>query len=164
MEYGCSQRPFVGIVCASIHILIMLFLFWIYDVRFNFEYRNWLLQAVLFGHSYFICFNLKVRVIVFAFVNIQIKSFIILAVIHPSVQKVCGAYIRVTAPGQHSSFRRNVVAVASLWQHCVRFDRAKLKPQTSHSRDERVTVRPTGQIFCQYCYPLRIFLWGCNFP
>ena len=26
------------------------------------------------------------------------------------------------APGHHCSFRRNVTAVASRWQHCVRFD------------------------------------------
>ena len=32
------------------------------------------------------------------------------------------AYLRVVAPGQHSSFRRKVAAVASRWQHCVRFD------------------------------------------
>ena len=26
------------------------------------------------------------------------------------------------APGHHCSFRRNVAAVASRWQHCIRFD------------------------------------------
>ena len=27
---------------------------------------------------------------------------------------------------QHSSFRRNVAAVASRWQHCIQFDRPKI--------------------------------------
>ena len=33
---------------------------------------------------------------------------------------------RVIAPGQHSFYRRNVAAVTSHWQHCVRFDRSKI--------------------------------------
>ena len=52
----------------------------------------------------------------------QIKSFMMLAVLLQSIKRVCGALIRVTGPAQHSFFRRNVVAVASRWQHCVRFD------------------------------------------
>ena len=32
------------------------------------------------------------------------------------------AHLRVIAPGQHSSLRRNVASVASRWQHCVQFD------------------------------------------
>ena len=52
----------------------------------------------------------------------------------------CGAHVRDIAPGQHSSFRGNVAAVANCWQHCVRFDRPRFEPQTSRSRDERVTL------------------------
>ena len=74
----------------------------------------------------------------------KIKSFIILAVIRQSVQRVGGAHLRVIAPGQHSSFRRNVAAVASHWQHYVRFDRSKIEPQITRSRNERITARPTG--------------------
>ena len=37
--------------------------------------------------------------------------------------QICETHICIIAPGQHSSFRRNVAAVASHWQHCVRFDR-----------------------------------------
>ena len=48
---------------------------------------------------------------------IQIKSFIVLAVIRRSVKRVGGAHLRVIAPGQHSFFRKNVAAVASSWQH-----------------------------------------------
>ena len=44
----------------------------------------------------------------------QFKSFIILAVICRSVKRVGGANLRVIAPWQHSSFPRNVAAVASL--------------------------------------------------
>ena len=60
---------------------------------------------------------------------VQIKSNLsfILAVVRRSVKRVCGAHLRVTAPGQHSSFRRNVAAVASCWQHCVRFDRPEIR-------------------------------------
>ena len=47
--------------------------------------------------------------------QLQIKSFIILAGLRRSVQRVGGAHLRVNAPGQHSSFRRNVAAVASRW-------------------------------------------------
>ena len=56
----------------------------------------------------------------------QIKSFIILAVVRRSVLRVGGAHLRVIALGQHSSIRRNVAAVASHWQHCVRFDRREI--------------------------------------
>ena len=56
----------------------------------------------------------------------QIKSFIILAILRRSVKRVCGAHLRVIGPGQHSSFWRNVAAVASRWQHCVRFDRPEI--------------------------------------
>ena len=36
------------------------------------------------------------------------------------------AHLRVIAPGQHSSFQRNVAAVARRWQQCVRFDRPEI--------------------------------------
>ena len=48
-------------------------------------------------------------------------------------------HFRIIAPWQHSFFRRNVVPVASRWQHCVRFE-----PETSRSIDEHVIARPTG--------------------
>ena len=58
--------------------------------------------------------------------KIQIKSFIILAVLGQSVQRVGGAYLCVIAPKQHTFFRKNVAAVASRWQHCVRFDEPRI--------------------------------------
>ena len=52
---------------------------------------------------------------------------------------ICGTHLRVIAPGQHSSYQRNVTAVASRWQYTV-FDstRSRFEPQTARSRDERV--------------------------
>ena len=56
----------------------------------------------------------------------QIKSFITLAVLRQSVQRVDGAYLRVIERGKHSSFRRNAAAVTSRWQLCVRFNRPEI--------------------------------------
>ena len=75
----------------------------------------------------------------------SIKSFIMLAALRQSVLRVCGAHLLVIAPGLHSSFRRNVAAMASRWQLCVRFDSSRFKPQTSHSRNELVTTRPINR-------------------
>ena len=38
---------------------------------------------------------------------------------------------------------------ASPWQHCCRFDCPRFEPQTSRSRGERVTARPTGWVKLQ---------------
>ena len=43
---------------------------------------------------------------------------------------------------QHSFFRRNIAAVVSLWQHCVRFGQPEIWTLDLHSRNERVTARP----------------------
>ena len=56
----------------------------------------------------------------------QIKSFIILALLRQSVQRVCEAHLRVFAPGQNSCVRKNAAAAASHWQHCVQFDRPEI--------------------------------------
>ena len=52
----------------------------------------------------------------------RIESFIILAILHQSVQRVCWAHLLVVGPRQHCSFRKTDAAVASRWQRCVRFD------------------------------------------
>ena len=62
------------------------------------------------------------------FDNIQIKSFMILCVLRRSMQRVCGAHLRVIAPLQHSFFRRNVAMVVTRWQDCVRLDESYLVP------------------------------------
>ena len=62
------------------------------------------------------------------------------------MERVYRADLRVIAPGQHSLFQTNIAAVASRWQHCVRFDRPEFESQTSRSRDERVTARLTWPV------------------
>ena len=42
------------------------------------------------------------------------------------LERVCGTHFRVIAPAQHSFFWINITAVASRWQHCVRFYRPKI--------------------------------------
>ena len=54
------------------------------------------------------------------------KSFIILAVLRLSMQRVCGTHLPVIAGRQHSFFRRNAAAVASCWQHYFRCDRPEI--------------------------------------
>ena len=54
------------------------------------------------------------------------RASIILAVLRQSVKRVSRAHHRVIARGQHSSFQRNVAAVANRWQHCVSFDRPEI--------------------------------------
>ena len=54
------------------------------------------------------------------------KPFIVLAVFRRNVQRVCEAHLHVSAPGKHSSFRRNAAAVASRWQHCVQLDQPEI--------------------------------------
>ena len=61
------------------------------------------------------------------------------------MQRVGGAHLRVIAPGQHSFFRRNVAVLASRWQSMFHLTGPRLEPQTSRSRDERVSARPTGR-------------------
>ena len=59
---------------------------------------------------------------------------------------------------QQSSFRRNVTAVASRWQLCVRFDRPEIYSQVSPSKDER--VRGTYFLYSQFETPC--FLCWCK--
>ena len=71
----------------------------------------------VFFKFHVIFFNLK------SFKSMTYQSFHYTCFITRSVERVCGAYLRVTAPGRLSSFQRNIAAVASRWEHCVRFDR-----------------------------------------
>ena len=48
-----------------------------------------------------------------------IYTFMILAVLQRSVQKVCGTHLRVFVPGWHSFFQRTI-AMESRWKRCVR--------------------------------------------
>ena len=60
------------------------------------------------------------------------------------VTSLRGPSPRPIAPGQHSSFRSNVAAVMSRWQHLVGFHRPGFELQTSRCKDERVPARLTG--------------------
>ena len=42
--------------------------------------------------------------------------------------------------------RRNVAAAASRWQHCVRFDRHKFKPQAFRSRNDQLSAQITVRL------------------
>ena len=44
----------------------------------------------------------------------------------------------------------HLAAMASRWQYCVRLVRSRFEPQTSCSRDARVTARPTGRWATEY--------------
>ena len=76
----------------------------------------------------------------------RIKSFIILALLRRSEQRVCEAHLRIIASGQHSSFRNKCRSCAELFVGNTVSDlaRPRLEPQTSRSRDELVTARPTN--------------------
>ena len=67
-------------------------------------------------------------------------------------------HLRVIATEQHSSFRRNVAAVASRGQHWFDFTETRFEPQTSRPSDERVSARPTGRSYTKqptfYIYKL----------
>ena len=66
-----------------------------------------------------------------------------LDVLRQSVQRVSGAYLRVTAPGQHSSFQ-NITLMATSWQRCVRFGGLRFESQTCPTVDERTSYRSTN--------------------
>ena len=70
----------------------------------------------------------------------QIKSFIILAVIRRSVKRVCGAHLRVIASFEEMSQRWRAVGNTVSDLTGLIFE-----PQTSRSRDESNTARPTGR-------------------
>ena len=74
-----------------------------------------------------------------------IKSFVVLAVIRRSLQRVGGAHLRVIAPGQHSSFRRNVAAVPAVGKTVSDLTGPRFERPTSCSKEERVIARPTGR-------------------
>ena len=58
-------------------------------------------------------------------------------ILRRSLSLICGTNLRITAPGQHSSFR-NVAAVACRWQHCADLTGPGFEFLNFRSRDERV--------------------------
>ena len=67
-------------------------------------------------------------------------------------------HLRVIAPGQHSSFRRNV-AVGNTVSHLTG---PRFEPRTSRSRDERVTARPTWSYF--FLTSIERIMWSGSGP
>ena len=92
-------------------------------VPFRFENKILFQRSYLFASKTKFCFKIHIFLLRkqnSCFQNnfqvlFQIKWFIILTVLHRSVCQVGGDHLRVIASGQHNSFRRNVVAVASRW-------------------------------------------------
>ena len=79
------------------------------------------------------------------FVFKSIKSFITLAVLHRSVLRVGGTHFRVIAPGNTASFEEMSQRWRVVGNTVSDLTGPRFEPQTSRSRDERVTARPTGR-------------------
>ena len=73
--------------------------------------------------------------------NEKFKSFLILAVLRQSVSRVCGAHLRVIAPAGSTVLSEEMLQRWRPVGNCVQFEL-----QTSRSKDERVTARPTGRL------------------
>ena len=56
------------------------------------------------------------------------------------------AHLRIIAPGQHSSIKRNVATVASHWQHCVRFDRPEISTSQLKPPAPEMNTLPLDQL------------------
>ena len=82
---------------------------------------------------------------VFAFLFFKITSK--LSFHSPYYAKACNEFVlRVIAPLQHSSFRRNVAAVAIAVGNTVSdLTGSRFESETIRFRDERVTARPANQ-------------------
>ena len=76
-----------------------------------------------------------------------------------SVTSLRGPSPRLCACGQQSHLRRNVTAVASRWQHCVRLDRPDIwSPDLPDPHNQRIPVlRAVTHSF------LKQVVWGSNF-
>ena len=81
---------------------------------------------------------------------ILIKSFILLAVIRRSVQRICGAHFRDTAPsGNTTLFEKMSQRWRAVGNTVSDLTSPRFEPQTSRSRHERVTTRSA----VRYVYP-----------
>ena len=75
----------------------------------------------------------------------QIKSFIILVVIRRSMQRIGGAYFRVIMPAATQHLLKNRQSGGEPLATLFDLTGPRFEPQTSLSRDERVTARPTSR-------------------
>ena len=79
--------------------------------------------------------------------SFQIKSFIILAVLRRSVQRVYWAHLRVIATACYTAPKKchNGGEPLAFGSTVSDLTGPRFEPQTSRFRDERVTARPTDQ-------------------
>ena len=76
----------------------------------------------------------------------QIKSFIILAALRRNVSRVGKAHLRVILPiGNTAPFEEMLQPWRVVGNTVSNLTGPRFEPQTSRSRDERVTTRPTGR-------------------
>ena len=71
--------------------------------------------------------------------------FIILAVLRRGVLRARGAHLHVIAPGNTAPFEEMLRWWRAVGNTVFNLTGPRFEPQTSRSRDERVTVRPTGR-------------------
>ena len=91
----------------------------------------------------------------------QIKSFIILAVLRRSVLRVGGAHLRVIAPmGNTAPFEEMLQQWRVVGNTVSDLTGPRFDLQTSRSRDERVTARPTG---LQKLFDFKFLIFSCIF-
>ena len=90
----------------------------------------------------------------FFFCKYQLKSFKILAELRQSVWRVCGIHLCVIAPaGNTAPFEKMWQQWRTVGNTVSALTGPRFEPQTSSSKDERDTARPTGQlIFLHYIY------------
>ena len=80
--------------------------------------------------------------------NKQFQSFIILAVLHQCMQRVCEAHFHVIAPsGNTSLFKEMLQRWRSVGNTVSKLTGPKFELQTIHSSDERVIARPTSSFY-----------------
>jgi len=78
--------------------------------------------------------------------NLIFLSFIILAILRTSVQRVCRAHLRVIASRQKTVTCVNVEAAANRLQCCVRFGRSLFKSRPPAPEVRTLTVRPSRRL------------------
>ena len=94
-------------------------------------------------HTLKVYFKLHYRIFLKA---IPLLPFIIVAVLGRSIQRVCGAHLRVIAhPGTKALFREMSERWRDIGNTVFDLTGLRYELQNSRSRDERVTARPIGR-------------------
>ena len=163
LDVAPEKQHFVVSIESTMEYTVQTFL-----VKLNLIFTTKLLLSLCFWaeleifalfHPHFYSFYLSLASIFLLSVG-SIKPNLLLSSLNTRVMSLQGPSSSYCACGRHSFFWRTAAAVASRWQQCVRFNRPIFKPRTSRSRDERVTVQPTGR-FQLYLviYSMSLYLW-----